>query len=154
MTPVDFLTEIVLPTVREFESNRRSRRRAYLAVIVTFTLKDHLAKAGERGIETTMRAAVGDAFDLVRSVANGAKHLRTDGSHVIAFTAGEDYDRPPAWAGEMECGVSELGDETGGRRIGEPGNGARDLYVDTAAVLRAYVATYPVRFPGVDLSDL
>lgn len=97
MTPADFLTEIVLPTVREFGANRRSRRRAYLAAIVTFTLKDHRSKAGEKGVETTMRAAAGLAFDVVRGVANGAKHVQTT-------SEGEAHTSSPSRPAETTTG--------------------------------------------------
>jgi hypothetical protein len=60
------MTEIVVSTLREFRDERRSRRRAYLACIAVFHLKDHLKKAGETGIENAMRGACGTAFDVVR----------------------------------------------------------------------------------------
>jgi hypothetical protein len=44
MTPADFVNDIVVPTVREFRDVRRSRRRAYLACIIVFHIKDHQAE--------------------------------------------------------------------------------------------------------------
>jgi hypothetical protein len=35
MTPAEFMDEIVVPTLREFRDDRRSRRLAYLACVVT-----------------------------------------------------------------------------------------------------------------------
>lgn len=75
-------------TLREFRDERRSRQRAYLACIAVFHVKDHLRKAGEKGVEPTMRGACGAAFDVVRGICNGTKHVETDGSHVISFRAG------------------------------------------------------------------
>jgi hypothetical protein len=117
MTPADFMNEIVIPTLREFRDERRSRRRAYLACIAVFHLKDHLKKAGETRIENAMRASCGVAFDVVRGVCNGTKHVETDGSHAIAFRAGADTDRPPAVWGEAVWDVSRWDDPHGGREI-------------------------------------
>src|SRR4030095_3617626 len=111
MTPAQYVDQIVIPTVREFRDNRRSRRHAYLACLVTFHIKDHLAKAGETRIETKMRTGRSPkAFDLVRAICNGTKHVETNGSHPhpIQFQAGTDYDRPPARASEMIVGLSVL----------------------------------------------
>ena len=48
-----------MPTLGEFRDERRSRRRAYLACIAVFHLRDHLKKADEMGIENAMRGACG-----------------------------------------------------------------------------------------------
>lgn len=117
MTPSDFMNEIVVPTLREFRDERRSRRRAYLACIAVFHLKNHLKKAGESGIEAAMRAASGVAFDVVRGVCNGTKHVETDGTHSVGFRAGADSDRPPAILGELVLNVSQLDDVVGGREV-------------------------------------
>lgn len=155
MTPADFLAEILLPTVLEFRAEPRSRRHAYLAAIVTVALTDHLKKAGETGIEATMRAATGSAFDVVRGVANGDKHVRTDGRHVVAFAAGEDYDVPPSTFGSFVFGFSPFGDTVGGRAITtETGEWRADIHATTAATLRAFMAAYPARFPCNDPSVL
>jgi hypothetical protein len=42
MTPAEYVNDIVVPTVREFRDEPRSQRRAYLACMVTFHIKDHL----------------------------------------------------------------------------------------------------------------
>lgn len=109
MTPGEYMTEIVVPTLREFRDERTLRRRAYLASIAVFHLKDHLKKAGETGIEAAMRTTCGDAFDVVRGVCNGTKHVETDGSHSVAFRVGDDTDRPPAVWGEAGMGCVALG---------------------------------------------
>lgn len=54
----------------------------------------------------------------------------------------------------MMAGISRAGDTKGGRELRDPSTGAHDLYATTAAALRAYVASYPARFPNVDLADL
>ena len=63
MTPAEFLDEIVVPTLRECRDERRSRRRAYLACIAVFHIKDHL-KEGRREGGSRLRCA--------RSAASGS----------------------------------------------------------------------------------
>jgi len=152
MTPAEYVDEIVIPTVREFRDNRRSRRHAYLACIVTFHIKDHLAKAGKKGIEKTMRTGASKAFDLVRGICNGTKHVVTDSSHAIPFQAGTDYDRPPGRAGEMIAGLSELGDPVGGRQIGS-GAGRFDLYRACKDALTDFQSNFPSHLRNCDLSN-
>jgi hypothetical protein len=151
MTAAEYVDEIVIPTVREFRDNPRSRRHAYLACIVTFHVKDHLARAGENDIEIKMRAAGSKSFDLVR-VCNGTKHLFTQIPHVIPFKAGTDYDRPPARAGEMIAGLSELGDRMGGRQI-ESGADRFDLYRACKDALINFQRNFSGHLRDCDLSD-
>lgn len=153
MKPQEYMDDIVLPTVAELKGQPRSRHRAYLACIVTFHLKDHLRAAGERGIEKAMRATTAGAFDVVRGVCNGTKHVQTDGSHPIPFTAGKDWDRPPAKFGEMVLGVSRLGDPHGGREIGAA-HGRHDIYSAVTVVLRAFCQSYPHHLGATDLNLL
>lgn len=154
MTPQEFMDEIVLPTVRELAINRRSRRHTYLASIVTFHIKDHLQKAGETGIENKMRAICGNNFDVVRAICNGTKHVLTNESHPISFSVGDDWDRPPAACGQMRCGISRLGDFTGGREIGNSGLNRKDIYSSIKAVLSAFCKYYPSYLGNSNLSDL
>lgn len=152
MTPAEYVDEIVIPTVREFRDNPRSRRHAYLACIVTLQIKEHLRKAGEQGIEKTMRAGGSKSFDLVRGICSGTKHGDTDKTHPIPFQAGTDYDRPPARAGEMQLGLSELGDPVGGRQI-DSGADRFDLYRACKDALTNFQKNFPDRLGGCRLSD-
>lgn len=152
MTPQNYMDEIVLPTVIEFKNEPRSRRQAYLACIVTFHIKDHLKAAGEQNIEQTMRAA-GDAFDVIRGVCNGAKHVQTDQNHLIAFSAGDDWDRPPAVLGQMVLGVSRLGDPDGGREIGA-GPQRHDIYSAVKDILTAFCSSYATHLGATDLTGV
>lgn len=154
MTPQEFMNEIVLPTVKDLAVNRRSRRHTYLAAIVTFHIKDHLQKTGEAGIESKVRAKCGDNFDLVRAICNGTKHVLTNETHSIPFSVGDDWDRPPAIAGQMLCGISRLGDTAGGREIGNSGPERKDIYFSIKAVLSAFCECYPSYLGNSDLSDL
>jgi hypothetical protein len=152
MTPAEFMSEIVIPTLRDLLDERRSRRRAYLACVALFHVKDHLKKAGEQGIENAMRALCSVAFDVVRGVCNGTKHVATDGSHAVMFCAGDDTDRPPAKWGEAVWDVSRWDDPVGGREVSD-GADWHDLYECAKAVAVAYATIYPVHFAECDLSD-
>jgi hypothetical protein len=153
MTPLDYVNEIVLPTMVELKENPRSRRLAYMACMAVFHTKDHLKKASERSIEQRMRTATGAHFDVVRAICNGTKHVQTDASHPIPFRAGDDFDRPPARAGEMVLGLSKLGDPVGGREIGR-GPNRQDIYQACKSTLAAFCATFPKHLSKCDLSAL
>ncbi len=152
MTPEEYFQDIVLPTMKEFRDEPRSRRRAYLACIALFHLKDYLNKVGEKGVEERLRDATGDAFDIVRSVCNGAKHVTVNSRHVVAFSAGGDVERPPAVAGLLECGLSELGDYEGGRSVVTPG-GIANLNMSLRKCALAFATIYLDHFAEIDLSD-
>jgi hypothetical protein len=64
-----------------------------------------------------MRGSCGIAFEVVRGVCNGAKHLVTEGKHIVAFRAGDDMDRPPMIWGETVWDVSRWDDPVGGREV-------------------------------------
>jgi hypothetical protein len=152
MTPADYINEIVIPTVREFRDERRSRRRAYLACIATFHLRDYLKKAGEYGVIDAMRTSCGAAFDVVRGISNGSKHAETDGSHAVAFRAGEDTERPPATWGKAVWDASRWDDIVGGREVRHEGD-RHDLYECVKAVALAFQRNYSGQLGKCDLSD-
>jgi hypothetical protein len=152
MTPAKYVDEIVIPTVREFRDNPRSRRHAYLACMVTFHIKDYLERAGEKQITNKMQAGGSKSFNLVRSICNGTKHGGPDRSDPIQFQPGSDYYRPSGRAGEMEAGVSEVGDPIGGRQI-ESGAGRFDLYRACKDTLTNFQRQFPGHLGACDLSD-
>jgi hypothetical protein len=153
VTPAQYLDQIVLPVVREFRDARHLRHRAYVACIVLYQLKDYLSKAGERGVHRTMARVATIAFDVVRGVCNGTKHVEADASHPIPFRAGDDRERPPTFAGRMRTGRTRLGDKRGGLDI-KAGSGRADLYECVKAVSLAFKSAYPNRLRSCDLSDL
>lgn len=114
MTPKQYMAEMVLPTLEEYVAETSSRRRAYLACIVTYHMVDYLKAAGIKDPEADMRANCEAAWRLVKGVANGSKHQQsTKQRNQMPFLAGSDQYRPPAVVGELECGFSELGDHEG-----------------------------------------
>lgn len=152
MTPAEYVNEIVQPTIQEFRDDRRSRRRAYLACIVVYHVKDYLEKAGEMGVRRKVKELCPDTFELVRSICNGSKHVETDNTHEIQFQAGSDWDRPPAFAGVMRTGISYLGDVIGGREA-RAGDRRFDLYGCVKALALAFQQKFPAHLSGCDLSN-
>ena len=153
MSPAEYVDEIVLPTVRDFAASRRSRRLAYLSCMVVFHIKDHLGKARAHQIEMTVRTTAAEAFNVVRAVCNGTKHVTIDQTHVVTFRAGDDRDRPPMIWGEWEWDLSRWGDELGGREVLTV-NGPVDLYQAVVETLRAFTAHFPQHLGACDLGEL
>jgi hypothetical protein len=154
MRPADYVQEIVLPTMREFSRERRSRRLAYLACMTVFHIKDHLLVAGETSVKEKMRSATDKEFDVVRAICNGTKHPKPDNRNSIRFVPGEDFDRPPAEAALMEAGVSRAGDTVGGREIGSDPSERYDIYDACRVTLKAFCGTFSNHLGHCDLSGL
>lgn len=156
MTPLQYLEEIVLPTISESRDDPESRRKAYLAAIVTHHIGDYLRAAGVPNPWSTVEGKAVAATRVVRAVANGAKHSANPrDKNTVRFQAGSDYFRPPATAGAMECGISMLGDTSGHITVeGEDG-----LWVPlmdcVRTLVRAYVDAYHAdHFGGFAISRL
>jgi hypothetical protein len=150
MTPADYVDEIVLPAMKDFQADRRSRRYTYQACMAVFHIKDHLGKAGEKDVHRrTRRRAGGSYFDVVRAITNGAKHVETDATHPIPFRAGNDVDRPPGIWGAAVADVSNWDDAVGGRQIVSV-----DLYEACRRTLTAFADEFPGQIGACDLSGL
>ena len=91
MTPHEYATAIVVPTVREFLMERGDLRRAFLACVATYHLVDYLAHAhaasnsskaasekakneAAHEIRSAVRAVCALSFDVVQGICNGTKH--------------------------------------------------------------------------------
>jgi hypothetical protein len=151
MLPRDFALEIVVPTVREFRDDRRSRRRAYLACIATYHLKDYLEKSGA-DVESAMKAfGRATCFEVVRAVCNGTKHCgwRADRVGNLQFVPRDDYDRPPCVAGIAVSGLSRVGDRIGGREA----VGGIDIYKAVKTCLREYYFLFSELLDEIDFRE-
>ena len=78
MSPSEYVIEIVAPTFMEFKHERRSRRRAYLACVMVFQIKDYLKRAGETGIEQRMRQSTG-GFRVIVVYRTSTRTVFVDG---------------------------------------------------------------------------
>jgi hypothetical protein len=160
MKPGDYVEEIVLPTMRDFGSNPRSRRHAYLTCMAVFHIRDHLKvalKVSKADIDRKMQAATtatSNSFDVVRAICNGTKHAGPDHYNPIKFRPGDDFDRPAARAGEMQAGISRFGDPAGGREIGHDPKARADIYTACRTTLAAFCSVFPHHLGNCDLSGL
>ena len=112
-----YLKDIVEPTVRDFEDQPTSVRHAFLACLATFHSVDYLAFPAEPDKLRRQFRAESDDFRIVDGVAHAFKHVATSKKPNKGVKAWHVISRPPAIAGELECGVSTVGDYTGGVTI-------------------------------------
>lgn len=127
---VRYLDDIVEPTIRDFEEQPTSVRRALLARAATFHAIDYLAFPHKsRGIRQKFRKESRD-FAIVDDVAHAFKHVIAGDRQKPSLKAQQVIPRPAARAGEMVLGLSTLGDPQGGVTL------ANDTRVDLLSVLR------------------
>lgn len=152
MTPQQYMAEIVLPTVEDYVADTSSRRRAYLACIVTYHMEDYLKAAGVIDPHAAMMARCDGAWMVVKGVANGSKHRHgTKGKDQVVFLAGSDQYRPPAVAGELECGFSIIGDYEGSIVVPTDDEG---LWADVLPCLRTIIRQFRLLYGGDYLETL
>jgi hypothetical protein len=136
---VQYLDEIVEPTINDFEKHPTSVRHAFLACVATFHSVDYLAYDALR--RTPRRGRVGNLketfgkesadFHRVDKIAHAFKHVVSHGKEKIRAT--EVISRPPGRAGVARAGPSRAGDSDGGVTL------ANDVSVDLLAVLKRAV---------------
>jgi hypothetical protein len=93
MLPSEYVSEVVLPTVDEFLAATGELRRAILACVVSYHVRDYLAKAsgcsmGE--VDRRIRAMSAFSFDVVEGVCNGSLHVRNTKHGKFKFTPGDE----------------------------------------------------------------
>jgi hypothetical protein len=151
MLPAEYMSQIVLPTVDEYLATTGDRRRAYLACIATYHVRDYLARAEDVSvgeIERNMRGVCANSFDVVEGICNGSKHYRNDYDDFL-FAPGSEQAIPV-----LELDVPGSGLDVS--RFDVPGllvehNGHR-MFVDMSvcAALAAYGQIFPQRFASID----
>lgn len=135
----------------------KSRRKAYLAAIVTHHLADYLSSAGAPNPVRAIRSEAALALWVVRAVANGVKHVEnTRGKNeAVRFRSGSDHSLPSATAGAMRCGASALGDTEGGVIIGGEQGVSMSVLDAVRTLVRAYVEAFRVEhFDGLSMARL
>jgi hypothetical protein len=152
LTPAEYITEVVLPTVDEYLLARADLRRAVLACIVAWHVRDYLKKGlglslGE--VDARIKALCRFSFDVLEGLANGSKHFRNDKGD-FHFTPGDEkpvpifaFDTPGAGWDEGRWDVPGLQIEHRGHRV----------FVDhcLCAVLGSFGRAFPAEFIGIDL---
>jgi hypothetical protein len=132
-----YLDEIVEPTIVEFEREPSSVRRALIACMVTYHAIDYLySKSERRNALTRLRGR--PEFALIERVANAAKHAIFDGRPRLPVE--NILWRPPARAGALMCGLSQIGDGEGGVTVwGERGMDILPAVRRTAEFIRGNI---------------
>lgn len=144
MDAKQFADEIMDPTIAEFESDPRSRRRAFLACAVTFHLIDYIAHPSKPAQRRKAFRSESPAFAIVERVTHAFKHVTTGHlqSSTQPLSAGQVIERPPAIWGQAVWDLSRRDDAAGGVTIA--GEHHRDLLADVkeaAAFLRSKLPT-------------
>ena len=152
MTPAEYTTEVVLPTVDEYLLARADARRAILACIVAWHIRDYLKQAlgtPLSHVDASMNALCSFSYQVLEGVANGSKHFRNDRGE-FHFTPGDEkqvpifaFDVPGAGWGEGRWDVPGLQIEHQGKRV----------FVDfcLCAVLGSVGRAFSSEFKGIDL---
>jgi hypothetical protein len=132
-----YADEIVDPTIAEYEQDRRSTRKAFLACVVTFHMIDYLgAKQRRKAFRQES-----PAFATIDRVAHAFKHVTTGNLQdptLPPLASDQIIERPPANWDQAVWGLSQWDDATGGATIA--GEHERDLLTDVrnaAAFLRS-----------------
>ena len=151
MLPSEYVSEIVLPTVDEYLAATGDLRRAILACVVTYHVRDYLAAA--IGCETwevdrRIRPLTAFSFDVVQGVCNGSKHVRNRHGE-FKFTPGDEKTISVlAWDVPVSEDMARW--EIPGLEVEH--KGCRTcIHVCLYAVLGTVGLAFPAEFSGVDL---
>jgi hypothetical protein len=149
MSPQEYFSIVVAPTVAEFFAAPGDQRRGYLPCGVTYHLVDYLAKA--EGVSNTdvcqaMRAECADAFDVVQGICHGVKHAGRD-TGSFRFDPGSEQFVPPFAFDTPGAGFDQGRWDNPGIAVDHNEN---RLYVDASlrAVLKTLAQLYPQHIPA------
>ena len=163
MTPAEYLSIVVLPTLAEFMAEPANQRRAYLACIAAAHLVDHVARQtkdrpAKGRVEDLVRDHVYAAhefgrpcLDIVEGVCNGTKHAGPGRGAAFPFKLGDERRREAFEFGKEGAGWGE-------GRWGKPGLSVSHekitYFLDdcTRCVVWTFARAYPDLFDGVNLA--
>lgn len=145
MDAISYMNEIVKPTIRDFESNPTSRRHAFLTCVAVFHFIDYLdLLESSQNLRGQFRRQNAN-FAIVDRVAHAFKHVQSGNALAMdnqPLAVRSVFERPPAMAGVMQCGLSRCGDEVGGVEIwGENGPDLLHVVKRAAEFLRSKLQT-------------
>jgi hypothetical protein len=115
-----YMTEIVEPTISDFEANPTSVRHAFLACVVTFHSIDYLTHPKKPKSRRELFRQESLEFAMVDRLAHAFKHVRTGdekSAHIQPLKAEDVIERPPAIWDEAVWGLSRWDDAIGGVTI-------------------------------------
>lgn len=153
MPAAEYVTEIAVPTVLEF-FEEPTRRRAYLACMVSYHTGDYLAQKGRNqgDIAEAMEADIGVAFTVLQLVCNAAKHRRTGLRGKVAMVSGADTERAPSGFDESPWDEFRF-DDNGGRVVRWKGHDF-DLLDLCVIALKGYARLYDEDIPEAAVAGL
>lgn len=154
MNSFTFATEIVIPAVKEALADHASRRRVYIASMVTYHLVDYIAvEIGSNRSEIckSLRSICEPAFDVVQGVCHGTKHAGNKRGY--RFMPGEERNVPVFALNTPGVGLGQGRLEVPGLSVGY---GGAELFLDTCLqiVLLTICSVYKNQLGNVDLSFL
>jgi hypothetical protein len=115
-----YMTEIVEPTISDFEANPTSVRHAFLACVVTYHSIDYLTRPKRPASRRESFRQESPEFATVDRIAHAFKHVEAghpQSAHFQPLKAGDVIERPPAKWGIALWGLSRWGDAIGGVTI-------------------------------------
>jgi hypothetical protein len=141
-----YLDEMVERTIKDFETEPTSVRRAFLACVVVFHGVDYLAfPDNSTGLRQKFRKD-SQAFAIVEEVAHAFKHVITGKPSDPRLAASEVIPRPAGRCGEGQCGLSSVGDGIGGvTLIRDPTVDILDMVKRAEKFLREQMIVAPAR---------
>jgi hypothetical protein len=153
MLPSEYVSEIVLPTVDEYLAATGDLRRAILACVVTYHVRDYLAAASgcSKGeVDRRIGALCAFAFDVVDGVCNGSKHFRNTERGDFKFTPGDEKSIPVAAWDVPGAGWDMARWDIPGLQIEHQGH---RVFIDPClcAVLGTLGLAFPAELSGVNL---
>lgn len=129
-----YLAEIVVPTLKDFEANPLSRRHAFLACVTACHAVDYLAYPnGPRKLREQFERQSSD-FKIVSDVGHAFKHVVQGKRSDPRMKASEVISRPPGFYHKAVWDVSRWDDTTGGVTL------ENDRTIDVLEVARRAVA--------------
>lgn len=128
-----YLSEIVDPTLKDFEANATSRRHAFLACVATCHAVDYLAYPKAPQTLRTQFSKESRAFEIVNDVGQAFKHVVRGERGDPRMRQSEVISRPPDYWGVAAWDVSRWDDVVGGVTLDS------DRTVDLLEVVREAV---------------
>jgi hypothetical protein len=154
MLPSEYVSEIVLPTVDEYLAATGDLRRAILACVVTYHVRDYLAAAGicsKTEVDRRIKALCGAfSLDVVEGVCNGSKHVRNTDRGDFKFTPGDEKPIPVFALDVAGSGLDEGRWDFPCLAVEHQSN-SMCIDVCLCAVLGTVGLVFPAEFSGVDL---
>ena len=153
MSPSVYLNQIIFPTVDEYLAATGDLRRAILACVVTYHVRDYVAEEGicsKTEVDRRIKALCTFSFDVVEGVCNGSKHVRNTKHGDFKFTPGDEKPIPIFAFDVAGSGWGEARWDIPGLEVEHQGQRA---FIDfcLCAVLGVIGLAFPAEVSGVDL---